>query len=535
MGFIKADRFQQNFIGYCIDDFAKSDQKSRFVVHIVSRLNTDSFFARYSDQGGDAYAPDVMLVLWFYAYSEGITSSRKLEELCWYDTRYIYLSCNLRPDHTTLSRFRQHNLDLLVDYFVQIVLIAEKEGLSGFKRISIDGSKIKAVCSAKQSYRADQLSNKIEAIREDIRQYMARCLLSEEGTADDLDLETLRTEKARLEELEKKLVERQQQLQERQKTLKAEHRRNHQINIVEPDARFMPKSDGPNYNVQTCVDSETNLIVNNDVTDEPNDQNQFEIMHKRTESTISADPARQYTADSGFHSLKQLEYIDNNRIDAIIAEPTPEHRSVNTKRPTIDSILREQRKVKRSDFVYHVDKDYYECPNGDNLLPIGKGKKRDITIYQAQNCGACPLANLCVSNKAKLKRIYRNRLEYLAEQMYGKMQTDEAKSRMKIRATTVEPVFGNLKQNLGFRRFHLRGLQKVRGEFNLMCIAHNLNVLFKLIYRQGIAPVSSDLLIEIRSLYRFLLQLRVTTFDHILKIGKYIICLRDYSNYVLLF
>ena len=68
--------------------------------------------------------------------------------------------------------------------------------------------------------------------------------------------------------------------------------------------------------------------------------------------------------------------------------------------------------------------------------------------------------------------------------MARRLNTDEAKKRMKMRATSVEPVFGNLKQNLGFRRFSLQGLQNVHGEFNLMCIAHNLNVLFKMM-QQG--------------------------------------------------
>jgi len=209
MGFISTDRSQENLIGYSISDFAKSDAKSRYVVKIVSQLDLQSLFARYSDQGGDAYSPDILLTLWFYAYSKGLTSSRKLEEMCRYDTRYIYLSCNLRPDHTTLSRFRQHNLDLLVDYFVQILLIAEREGLTDFRHISIDGSKIKAACSARHSFRDDQLSRKIESIRQDIQQYMERCRLAEDGgLSDDLDLDAIRAEKARLEALEQQLVER---------------------------------------------------------------------------------------------------------------------------------------------------------------------------------------------------------------------------------------------------------------------------------------------------------------------------------------
>jgi transposase len=85
MGFISSNRNQNDLLGYRINDFAKFDKKSRFVIDLVSRLDLKALFASYSDQGGDAYAPDMMLALWFYAYSNGVTSTRDLEELCKYD------------------------------------------------------------------------------------------------------------------------------------------------------------------------------------------------------------------------------------------------------------------------------------------------------------------------------------------------------------------------------------------------------------------------------------------------------------------
>jgi len=221
MGFIKADRRQQDLLGYRISDFARSDAKSQFIVDIISRLDLTTLFQRYSDQGGDSYSPEMMLGLWFYAYSQGESSSRKLEEYCQYDTRYIYLSCNLKPDHSTLSRFRKAHLDLLSEYFVQILLIAEQEDITDLKHISIDGTKMKAAASSRHSYKEDQLDRRIEALRRDIAHYMQRCLFAEQ-LAGEIDLETLQEEKRRLEALEKKLLERRQQLQERKKTIKSE-------------------------------------------------------------------------------------------------------------------------------------------------------------------------------------------------------------------------------------------------------------------------------------------------------------------------
>jgi len=284
MGFIFSDRNQYNFLGYRIDDFAKSDKKSRFVIDIVSRLNLKKLFSRYSDQGGDSYSPDIMLALWFYAYSNGISSTRDLEELCNYDTRYMYISGNQKPDHTTLSRFRKSHLDLLSEYFLQILLIAREEGISAFNHIAIDGSKIKASRSGRHTFNESQLDQLITDIRHDIARYMKQCDFIEQNDSNQLDLETLQEEKARLEALEQKLLERKQVLKKRQQEIKIEYRAKHRISLLEPDARFMPNSDGLNYNAQAAVDTDSKLVVAAEVTDQPNDQGQFVALHKKVES-----------------------------------------------------------------------------------------------------------------------------------------------------------------------------------------------------------------------------------------------------------
>ncbi len=185
-----------------------------------------------------------------------------------------------------------------------------------------------------------------------------------------------------------------------------------------------------------------------------------------------------YTADAGYHSLDQLEYIEDNHINALIADQKPHHRSTNTEVTSIETIKKEKRKVERKDFVYHAKEDYYECPSGDKLYP--KSRRKQYTTYRARACADCPISIYCLSKKSKHKLLYRDHREKLAENMLNKLQSEHAKQRMKMRATSVEPVFGNIKQNLGFRRFNLRDLLQVKGEFNLMCIAHNLNTMFRM-------------------------------------------------------
>ena len=437
MGFLPYNRSQMNLLGYSVDDFARDDAKSRFAVHLVSQLDLSALYARYSSQRGDSYAPDMMLALWFYAYSNGITSTRKLEELCKYDTRYMYITGNQQPDHSTLSRFRKAHLDLLSNYFLEILLIAQAEGISDFSQIAIDGTKIQSKSSVRHSHREDDLDKKIEKIRSEIRSYMQRCDFVEQGATDELDLETLCAEKARLERLEQELLERKSQLQERKKQLKAEHRSKHQINVKEPDARITPSLMVSGYNAQLGVDMSSHLIVAEDVVSDPNDQGQFLPLQQKVEASLVPDAQRSYTADLGYHTSADLEALEEGHVDAVINDPKPDDRSIQAEPTPMAELLEEGKKLKRSDFVYHEEEDYYECPAGKVLYPVVK--KQGSTVYRSVVCEGCPLFNLCVSNKKRVKQIHRSEKEDYAERMARKLQTPRSQERLKKRSQTVEP------------------------------------------------------------------------------------------------
>jgi transposase len=141
MGFIPYDRNQFDMLGYSLDDFVPQDAKCRYIVELVARLDLDPLREYYSTQGADSFDPALMLAIWFFSYSEGESSTRRIKEKCYRDMHYIYVSANLRPDHTSLSRFRKTHLDLMSDYFVQLVHIAQAEGISDFSEISTDGSR----------------------------------------------------------------------------------------------------------------------------------------------------------------------------------------------------------------------------------------------------------------------------------------------------------------------------------------------------------------------------------------------------------
>lgn len=490
MGFITTDRSE---IG-SIDILATLPEKdkSRFVMEIVSQLDLSPLYDSYSSQGGDAYDPAILLATWFYAYSEGETSSRKVEDYCRYDIRFIYISANLQPDHCALSRFRRRHAELMPEYFVQIVAYIVERGEElgcDFKEINIDGGNILAFCSKRHSKTSKKLELKIDKLKERVAEYLSRCE-AEDVSAEQL--EALREEKARLEAEIEHLSSCGEQLVERKATLKAEHQEGHQINTVEPEARMMPKSNAPAYNGLIGVDN-NHFILGNDLSDEPNEQQEFATIHQKVEENLDDDPDRKFNTDAGFHSRDQLAYADEHNIDVVMADPNPQHRSIADQPTAMETLEQSKRKLERSDFSYHEVDDYYQCPADQKLEPVktyrdGKSTK---TIYQAQDCQGCPLFERCLTKSQqksgqKVKKIYRDQRESLAEAMGRKLQTEEARQRLKTRMSTVEPVIGNLKQNLGFRKFRLKGLKLAKGEFNLMCIAHNLNTLFNIKRRKAL-------------------------------------------------
>lgn len=490
MGFIANNREQISFIGYSLDDFVSRDAKCRFIVRLVSELDLQSLYDQYSEQGNDAFDPEVMLATWFFAYSEGVTSTRKLEERCQRDLHYIYISANLHPDHSSLSRFRKRHLSMIPEYFIQIVRRASEKGLMDIKKIAIDGTKIQASGSPKRSKDSESLARHLSAIRKDIAEYMQNCDEWDENE-DKSGLEEVRERLSRLQKLEKTLIERQEQLGKRKEALKAEHRDNHKINITEPDAAMMDKVNGkkkvPAYNAQISIDTETQIICANDVVQDRNDQNQFSKQHERIEDVLGADPEREYIADAGYHCLAQLEYIEEKQVDAIIADPHPETRARSGQAETKPQEESEGLKEKfiRSDFTFDEEGDFYECPAGERLHFERRYHRSEWhgRTYRAEHCGKCLLKHQCLpgNNKSAVRRIHRDDRETYAEKMFDKLQSERARERLRIRSRTVEPAIGNMKENLGFRRFRLRGLDQVRGEFNLMCIAHNINKMYVLL------------------------------------------------------
>jgi transposase len=480
---------------------------------MVERLDLTELFADYSPQGGEALDPAALLATWFFAYCEGISSTRRLEELCGRDTHYIYVCGDLHPDHTTLSRFRQRHAQRMPDYFVQMIRMAQQEGVSDFGHIAIDGTKMHAAASNRQSRDSDGLEKQLAKTREKIQEYLERSAALdelEEQEDEKAALPQVQRKIEKLRELEKTLMERQEQLEERKATLRSRDRAKHRINVVEPEARSMKFASGltaPAYNAQVSVDTESQLIVGADLCDEPTDQGQFATQHQQVEANLGKDENRQYTADAGYNSLEQLEYVEGEKVDAVMPDPRAQDRSgeVSEAKEQQEKEQQETKAFTRRDFRYDAQADEYECPAGQRLTYRYTESKRGRRIrqYRASGCAGCPLRGRCIQGNRpdSVRGIGRDESEYLAELMARKASGEAGKARLKARACTVEPALGNIKSNLGFTRFRLRGQPKARAELLLMCIAHNLHKLRALM--GGVCPPDCPSLSSLLAFFAF--------------------------------
>ena len=469
-----------------INDYIPEGHLAKLVLSIVSTLNIDIIISKFSNVGQRAFSPRTLLSILFYGYSVGIRSSRKLSKACEERVDFMYLTGRLHPSHKTISEFRRENLSELSELFQEILLIGIKLGLVtiGNIKLSIDGTKIRANASGKLSKDEKGLGKLLSDVEEKVA-----CILKEaeeidqkenlefgDKRGDELpeELKQLKNRKNKIkcaikelqkekDELKNELIGKKNKNGKKGTLSKTEEKKieNRKINITDHDARYMKERNGcirTNYNAQASVDEENQFIVACDVTTECNDKKQLVPMVEQSEKNLEA-PIDICKADSGYHSGDNLAIISGNQMEALIDDPAKQR---------VDN---DNFKYDKVNFKYNSETDSYICPEG-KLLHLSTSTEEKST-YKCKECMECPVKSEC-AKKAKYKQLSRGEHEHLIEKNRANLISDEGRKDYQKRMHTVEPVFGNIKFNLGFRQFLVRGLTKVNGEFNLMCIAHNI-------------------------------------------------------------
>ena len=440
------DRDQIYLMPPSVSDWVAKDHLAWFVIDAVCQIDLGSFYECYRSDGvgNTAFHPEMMVALLVYAYCNGERSSRRIEEYCQTDVAYKVITANQKPDHSTISRFRQKNSAHLKKLFLEILRLCAEAGLVKLGHVSLDGTKVKANASLSANRKLKHLEKEIEkmlseAEQEDRKEDEA---FGSDKRGDELP-EGLKNREDRLNRLKacKERLERQQEQARQEQQEKIEQRKakeeatgkaprgrkpkspdeavnnDARANVTDPESRIMKTRKGyeQGFNAQAVV-TDDQIIVAEDITQEENDKKQLHTMLEQAESNRQSvgikENIKTASADNGYLSEENLEKKPPADIELLIAV-AKDHK---------------QRKAMEDE------------PIPEESIPEGLG----------------PI-----------------------EAMEMKLKTERCRELYKNRGKTVEPVFGQIKEVRHCERFMRRGTDACRGEWSLICATHNLLKLWR--------------------------------------------------------
>jgi transposase len=450
---IEADYKTQWLFPPSLEDLVPNGHPARMVREFVDGQNLEGlgFKARTAEDGRPSYSASLLLKVWLYGYMTKNRSSRGLERACMDQMGMLWLTGMNVPDHTTLWRFWRDNQQPIRKIFRQLLQIATSMNLVGMVLHAVDGTKILSSASEQKAWHRSSLEKKLKQLDKAIDEIMKQ---TERAAVED------KSECQLPEELQQKQKLRET-IQDQLKQLK-EKDRDH-VNPGDEDARVMKCRTGKKfaYNAQAVVDEQSKVIVAADVVTDESDNYQLVPMLGQVEENLG-QVAEQTVADAGYQATTEFAQAEAKGYPILVNLPEP----------------KEEQPYHASRFVYDAEKDHCICPRGE-VLPFDSIKARDkvhpydVRVYRCQSYETCPVRWPCSSSKTgRTVQIHPNH-DALVRQR-EKLKDEKMRAALKQRGSTIEPVFGWAKEVMGFRRWTVRGLEKVKTQWLLLCMAMNL-------------------------------------------------------------
>lgn len=449
----------------------------RSIWELVGRLDLRLYYEHIAAVEGSAGRehtdPQLLISLWLYAYSRGISSARELARQCEYEPGCQWL-CGLQPvSHRTLSGFRSENKAALDDLFAQVLGMLSAEGLITLERVTLDGTKIKANAGGNTFRRQEKIAAHLEAAREQVRILNAQTE-NEEQMAPRQAAARRRAARQRASRLEAawREVERlQREKRHDRETFVA------RASSTDPEAHVMRNGEGgtvPSYNVQLLTDSTHGLVVNVEATTDAIDYRQLEPALQRCQQRLGRQP-RQIIADGDYTNHASVQVAAARGVDFYGSWQEswkPVERDAHGRTAAFVS----------SAFPYDAAQDCFTCPAGETLrhaavLNRGHGVRTHVYRAPKEACCICPLRTPCAPTKSRLawrRSITRIEESAATTAFKAKMKTEEAQQIYAQRSRTAEFVHAWIKERCGLRQFRCRGQLKATMEAIWACLSYNL-------------------------------------------------------------
>lgn len=439
-----------------VERLIAEEHVARAIWGVVGSLDLSQFeeeIASNAEQGGrPAFAPQLMISLWVYAYSIGIGSAREIARRSEYDPAFQWL-CGLEVvNYHTLASFRTERREQLDELFTQVLGVMSAQGLVKLEQVMQDGTKIKAQASPGSFHREASLRRHLELARQQIAQMGDP--LAEEVSAR-VSAARQRAKRERAERLEQAIEEMERLRASKTRGAKEEPR----VSVTEPEARKMklPQAGfGPSYNVQVSADGEHKIILNIAVVQDGNDHHQLTPAVDRMEQQFGQKP-QQMVADGDFTTRANIEEMDRRGVDFV------------------GSLRKDDGPDKA--FAYDQQQKCYRCQQNILLRPDGSQTSSGVSYRRfrasPEDCQSCPQKLACCGNSASRNLLVPPPSPAL-DAFRTKMQTEEAKAIYRRRGPVIE--FCNLwiKCKLNLQRFHVRGQRKAHTEAVWAALTYNL-------------------------------------------------------------
>ena len=479
------DRSQMMWRSVDVEGLIEEDHPARAVWALTGELNLKGFYAPIEAVEGVAgrtpWDPRLLVSLWVYAYSRGISSAREMARRCTYEPAFQWL-CGMEPiNHHTLSDFRVAHGPALEELFVEVLGVLSHEGLVSLERVMHDGTKIKACASAGSFRREDKLSAHLEAARQQVQQ------LNEEASEEPSRQQAAQRRAAR--QRQQRVEQALQELDQIRRAKRGvQEKQQARASLSDPQARVMKQPDGgfaPSYNIQVSTEASHKIIVGVAASQSGTDYGELPGAMQRVEQNLEAKP-RQMVADGGFTCRENILRAAVEGIDFYGSWGEQEQKARGH--------LQQQGVAPEfypCAFQYDVGQDRYQCPAGQCLERVGQQQGIGVVQYQyraeASVCQACAFRAQCCPGKDHGRSVSRSVDALEVQRFRDKMQTPEAQEIYRQRAPVAEFPNAWIKDKLNLRQFCLRGLVKVGLEALWACLTYNIQQWIRLCWRPRLA------------------------------------------------
>jgi transposase len=458
-----------------LEELIPADHKARAIWQLVERLDLSRFReplrTTQGCAGRPAWDPHLLVSVWVYAYSEGIGSAREVERLLEWEPGLQWLSGLEKVNHHTLSDFRVEHGQALDELFTQVLALLQASGLLSLARVMHDGTKIRAQAGSDTFRREKTLREHLAEARK-----VVAAMGDPRAEAGERDRGAAARERA-ARERQQRLDEAVQAWETLAAEQREEERKQLRVSETEPEARRMKHGDNaiaPSYNAQLTTTADHKIVVNAHLTQCSSDAQSLLPSLEQVAERLQEMPA-QAVVDGGFTNRDNIVACAEKKIDLLGSLPDPQERSAaSMKAAGIDPAFAPHH------FRILEATGQLECPAGCVLNYVRQSRKRGDVYRQyrarGSDCEACQYRPKCCPGDRQKGRTVSIRVEEQAAvaAFRRRMQDPAQQAVYKQRGAVAEFPNAWLKDKLGLRKFHVRGLLKAGRELLWACLTYNI-------------------------------------------------------------